>query len=108
MTFPSKGSENEDRPLFTIGVVAEMIGVTPATLRIWERKGLVSPLRRGKNRSYSRADLVRLQTIRRLLQERGMNIAGVRAVLENPPCWELKDCGEEKESCPVYLRLGGE
>ncbi len=81
-----------------------MIGVTPATLRIWEKKGLVSPSRRGKNRSYSYRDLERLREIKRLLGEKRMNIAGVRTVLDRKRCWDLKRCGDQRATCPVYRR----
>ncbi len=104
MTLLGENSGSDGQPLFTIGVVAEMIGVTPATLRIWERKGLVAPSRRGKNRCYSHRDLERLREIRRLLADRGMNIVGAKAVLERKQCWELKRCGARREKCPVYLR----
>jgi len=92
------------QPLFTIGVVAEIIGVTPTTLRLWEKKGLINPSRRGKNRCYSRRDLELLREIRRLLGEKRLNIAGVRAVLDRRRCWDIKKCGPRKRSCPVYTR----
>jgi MerR family transcriptional regulator, heat shock protein HspR len=104
MTLADKRDNDDVQPLFTIGVVAEMIGVTPATLRIWEKKRLVSPSRRGKNRCYSYRDLERLKEIRHLLGERKMNIVGARAVLDRQRCWELKRCGARKETCPVYTR----
>lgn len=103
MTLPGKRSGDDGQPLFTIGVVAEMIGVTPATLRLWEKKGLISPARRGKNRSYSYRDLERLKEIKLLLGEQRLNIAGVRAALDRKRCWDLKRCGPRKETCPVYI-----
>ncbi len=81
-----------------------MIGVTPATLRLWEKKGLIAPARRGKNRSYSYLDLERLREIKHLLGKRKLNIAGVRATLDRKRCWDIKRCGPEKEDCPVYIR----
>ncbi len=104
MSLPGKKKENNRRPLFTIGVVAEMVGVTAATLRLWEKKGLVAPARRGKNRCYSYRDLERLKEIQRLLGVEKMNIAGVRAALARKRCWDIKKCGPRKESCPVYTR----
>ena len=92
-----------NRPLFTIGIVADIIGVTQTTLRIWEKKGLITPQRLGKNRYYSYCDLERLKKIRHLLQEERMNIAGVRSILNREECWELKQCGPLKDECPVYL-----
>lgn len=56
--------EDKDRPLYMISVAAELAGVHPQTLRIYEQKGLVSPQRtRGNTRMYSQADIERLQLI---------------------------------------------
>lgn len=88
---------------YPIGVVAEIIGVCARTLRLWEKKGLILPQRRGKNRYYSQADLDRLKYIKHLLEEENLNTYGVKKILEKIACWELKDCPEErKERCPVF------
>ncbi len=72
----------EDRGVYIISVAAELVGVHPQTLRIYERKGLLSPSRTsGNSRRYSQADIRRLQTILRLTQE-GVNLAGVQMVLD--------------------------
>ena len=93
---------NDMQPLFTIGIVAEMIGVTRATLRIWEKKELIKPQRLGKNRYYSYCDLDKLKKIHRLLRERRMNIVGVKAILAREECWDIKKCGNQKEVCEVF------
>lgn len=104
MELPARRSNDDRRRPLPIGVTAATIGITPATLRLWEKKGLVSPARRGKNRCYSHPDLERLKEIKRLLGERRMNIAGARAILDQSRCWDVKSCGERKETCPVYIR----
>ncbi len=96
-------AENYNQPLFTIGIVADMIGVTQTTLRIWEKKELIKPGRLGKNRYYSYCDLDRLKQIHHLLQEKRMNIVGVKNVLDREECWEIKKCGDLKDTCEVYL-----
>lgn len=101
-------AENYNQPLFAIGIVAGMIGVTQTTLRIWEKKGLIKPRRLGKNRYYSYCDLDRLKTIRHLLQESRMNIVGVKSVLNREECWKIKKCGDLKDTCQVYLAQMGE
>ena len=74
--------EDKDRPLYMIGVAAELAGVHPQTLRIYEQKGLVSPQRtRGNTRMYSQADIERLQLINELTDE-GINLAGVIRILD--------------------------
>jgi MerR family transcriptional regulator, heat shock protein HspR len=71
-----------DRPRYMIGVAAELVGMHPQTLRMYEAKGLVRPRRTpGGTRLYSDADLERLQTIQRLTTELGLNLAGVEHVL---------------------------
>ena len=74
--------EDKDRPLYMISVAAELGGVHPQTLRIYEQKGLVSPQRtRGNTRMYSQADIERLQLINELTDE-GINLAGVIRILD--------------------------
>jgi MerR family transcriptional regulator, heat shock protein HspR len=76
-------SETDDRAVYVISVAAELAGVHPQTLRIYERKGLVQPKRTpGNSRRYSARDVARLRMIQRLTQEEGMNLAGVRMMLE--------------------------
>lgn len=71
-----------DEPVYTIGVVARLLGISPQTLRVFEREGLVAPSRTDANiRLYSQNELVVLQRICELVKTEGVNIAGVRAVL---------------------------
>jgi MerR family transcriptional regulator/heat shock protein HspR len=70
------------RAVFVISVAAELAGVHPQTLRIYERKGLLDPARTGGgSRRYSEIDIARLQRIQELTNE-GLNLAGVKRVLE--------------------------
>ena len=72
-----------DRPRYMISVAAELVGMHPQTLRIYEQKGLVRPRRTsGNTRLYSERDLERLRLIQRLTTELGLNLAGVERVLE--------------------------
>jgi len=69
-------------PRYMISVAAELVGMHPQTLRIYEQKGLVRPGRTpGGTRLYSDRDLERLREIQRLTTELGLNLAGVRRVL---------------------------
>ena len=71
-----------DRPRYMISVAADIVGVHPQTLRIYENKGLVRPQRTpGGTRLYSEADIERLRIIQRLTTELGLNLAGVELVL---------------------------
>jgi MerR family transcriptional regulator/heat shock protein HspR len=72
----------QDRPRYMISVAAELVGMHPQTLRIYESKGLVRPRRTpGNTRLYSEADLERLRLIQRLTTELGLNLAGVETVI---------------------------
>jgi MerR family transcriptional regulator/heat shock protein HspR len=72
----------EDRPRYMISIAAEIVGMHPQTLRMYEAKGLVRPGRTpGNTRLYSDADLERLRLIQRLTGELGLNLAGVETVL---------------------------
>jgi MerR family transcriptional regulator, heat shock protein HspR len=72
-----------DAPVYVISVAAEMSELHPQTLRAYERDGLLEPARTpGGTRRYSRRDVERLRLIRRLTQDEGLNLAGVRLVLE--------------------------
>jgi MerR family transcriptional regulator/heat shock protein HspR len=69
------------RAVFVISVAAELAGMHPQTLRIYERKGLIDPFRTpGGTRRYSREDIERLQLIQELTSK-GLNLEGVRRVL---------------------------
>lgn len=71
-----------DRPLYMISVAAELAGVHPQTLRIYERKQLISPQRSpGGTRLYSQADVDRLCLIQQLTQDEGVNLAGVERII---------------------------
>ena len=71
-----------DRAVYVISVAAELTGVHPQTLRVYERRGLVAPARTGgMSRRYSDADIERIQLIQDLTNE-GLNLAGVKRVLE--------------------------
>jgi MerR family transcriptional regulator/heat shock protein HspR len=73
---------DHERPRYMISIAAELVGMHPQTLRIYESKGLVRPGRTpGGTRLYSERDLERLKLIQRLTTELGLNLAGVARVL---------------------------
>ena len=75
-------TQDYERPRYMISVAAELVGMHPQTLRIYESKGLVRPGRTpGGTRLYSEHDLDRLRLIQRLTTELGLNLAGVARVI---------------------------
>jgi len=75
--------DGDDRAVYIISVAAELAGVHPQTLRIYERKGLLRPKRtQGNTRRYSDADVELLRAIQSLTQDEGVNLAGVKRIME--------------------------
>lgn len=106
---------NTDRhyPLYTIGVVAEMLGIHPETIRVWEAAGVVEPpQRRSGKRFYSENDVKRLRFIRKLAGE-GLTQRAIIYYLRLYPCWKTPDCagclhssGENSSSKPCWQEEG--
>jgi MerR family transcriptional regulator/heat shock protein HspR len=73
----------DDSPVYVISVAAELSGLHPQTLRTYDRIGLVSPGRTsGRGRRYSMRDIVLLREIQRLSQDEGINLAGIKQILD--------------------------
>ena len=90
--------DGRDKPLYMISVAAELTGMHPQTLRVYESKGLVNPKRSGGNtRLYSQSDIERLELINQLTDE-GINLAGVVRILA------MKERAEERERENEKLR----
>lgn len=71
-----------EEPLYVISVAARLADVHPQTLRIYERKGLLTPARVRNRRRYSEADIEQCRLIQELTQEMGVNLAGVKMILD--------------------------
>ncbi len=75
-------TNDREKPLFMISVVAEMLDIHPQTLRLYEREGLVVPKRTdGNTRLYSQDDIDKLRRVLSLTRELGVNLAGVEVIL---------------------------
>jgi MerR family transcriptional regulator/heat shock protein HspR len=99
------------RPVYVISIAASLAGCHPRTLRIYEEEGLVDPVRTDSNiRLYSDEDLQRVRIIRYLTQQRGVNLAGVKMLLQFRDAAEmlreLADAIEETntESAPPTMK----
>lgn len=74
---------SDDHPAFTISTIASMLEIHPQTLRLYERRGFVTPARsKGNNRMYSWRDVQTIRLIVYLTRERGVNLAAVEVVLD--------------------------
>lgn len=93
-----RGGRDRNKPLYMISVAAELTGMHPQTLRVYEQKGLVTPGRsRGNTRLYSQSDIERLNLISKLTDE-GINLAGVVRILD------MKERAEQREAEMEKLR----
>jgi len=94
--------DDNERALYIISVAAELAGVHPQTLRIYERKGLIEPKRtEGRSRRYSDRDIELLQHIQELTNE-GVGLAGVKRILELEAA--LDDAAAEIERLRAQVR----
>lgn len=91
---------NENKGIYSIGTVSEIIGEHPETLRVWEKNDLIKPERQNTQRKYSNNDFKRLKFIKYLIHNKGLNIAGVNQVIGMYPCWVNFECigGLQKNS----------
>jgi len=95
---------DKGRPVYTIGTAAEILGVHPRTLRLYEEGGLIRPARKHNRRFYSSHDLQWITCIRYLLHHKGLNQEGLRRLLALIPCWEIRGCpAEAKAQCPARI-----
>jgi MerR family transcriptional regulator/heat shock protein HspR len=106
-------SVDPDAPIFVISVAAQLAGMHPQTLRQYDRLGLVSPGRAaGRGRRYSARDVASLREVQRLSQEEGVNLAGIKRILdleyENRALRaQLERVSEDLELLRTRLRAGG-
>jgi MerR family transcriptional regulator/heat shock protein HspR len=94
------------KPLYMIGVVAEMVGVHPQTLRFYEKKGLLRPSRtEGRTRMYSAEDVDELARLLRLTRDLGVNLAGVEIIIRMRR--RMVDMQKQIDDLVTYLRESG-
>ena len=94
------------RPLYMIGVVAEMLNVHPQTLRFYEKKGLLRPSRTvGRTRMYSAEDVEELARLLRLTRDLGVNLAGVEIIIKMRR--RMIDMQKQIEDLLAYVRDDG-
>src|SRR6185503_20517262 len=94
------------RPLYMIGVVAEMLNVHPQTLRFYEKKGLLRPSRTvGRTRMYSAEDVEEIARLLRLTRDMGVNLAGAEIVLKIRR--RMIDMQKQIEDLVSYVRESG-
>jgi MerR family transcriptional regulator/heat shock protein HspR len=100
----NQGSQNRDFACFVISVAARLLEVHPQTLRYYERAGLLRPSRsKGNIRLYSPADIERARQIKRLIDDLGVNLAGVEVILRLTH--RLREIEQELEELKARRRV---
>ena len=101
-------NNNEDsdtnRPLFTLGIAAQLSDIPAHSIRQYIDRGLLIPFKLDSNRHlFSQSDIKRLKHIHVLVHEKGLNFAGIRAVMAMMPCWAIRQCSDDdRQSCNAY------
>lgn len=95
---------DELRPILRIGAVAELLEVHPRTLRLYEQRGLVKPVRSRGQRKYTPNDVRWLRCLRSMVHEEGYSLPGIAKLLQLAPCWEIKNCPPEvRDACEAKV-----
>jgi MerR family transcriptional regulator/heat shock protein HspR len=92
------------RPVYTLGIASELSGIPSHSIRQYIDRGLLIPFKLDSKRHlFSSSDIKRLQTIHFLIKERGLNFAGIRAMMAMVPCWAIRPCSEsDRRECKAY------
>jgi MerR family transcriptional regulator, heat shock protein HspR len=91
-------------PAYTLSSTSTLSGIPVHSIRQYIERGLIIPFKKKSNRNlFSQVDILRLKYIHNLLNEDGLNIAGIRKLLAIIPCWAIRECSsEERETCQAY------
>src|SRR5450759_718490 len=92
-------------PVYTLSTTSSLSGIPVHSIRQYIDKGLIIPFKKESNRNlFSQVDILRLKYINNLLNEGGLNIAGIRALLALILCWVITECSlADREKCQAYL-----
>lgn len=89
---------------YTIGITAKMVGVSVQLLRVYEREAFIIPEKTESGRRlYSDLEVTKALCIRKMINETGINYAGIRRLMALLPCWKIRDCTQQDRSvCSAY------
>jgi MerR family transcriptional regulator/heat shock protein HspR len=95
---------SDTTPVYTLGTISDLSGIPVHSIRQYVDKGLIIPFKKESGRHlFSKIDLLRLKYIQKLLEEDGLNIAGIRAIFSLIPCWAIRNCSDtERKDCHAY------
>ena len=92
-------------PVYTLSVTSNLSGIPVHSIRQYIDKGLMIPFKKESSRNlFSQVDILRLKYIHRLLENDGLNIAGIKTLLSLIPCWAIRRCSDEdRTKCQAYI-----
>ena len=98
-------SVSSTTPVYTLSITAVLSGIPVHSIRQYIDRGLIIPFKKKSNRNlFSQVDILRLKFIHKLLEQDGLNIAGIRTLLSIMPCWAIRNCSvAEREKCQAYF-----
>ncbi|MCX6136833.1 MAG: MerR family transcriptional regulator [Ignavibacteriales bacterium] len=104
----SRTSDQQHDPVYSIGTVARMLKVSVHLLRLYEREGLILPIRsEGRQRLYSASDVSRLGCIISAIRDQKMSIASIQKIQSLIPCWKIRNCREkDRIVCAAFSTAG--
>jgi MerR family transcriptional regulator/heat shock protein HspR len=93
-----------DTPMISIGTAAQLLGVSVHTLRMYEREGLIIPVKKdSKHRLYSHGDINRVKCIRNAINKMKFSIESIKSIYSMIPCWTIINCSDEhRKTCKAY------
>ena len=95
---------DDNLPIYIISSAADVLGVHPRTLHLYEEKGLIAPARKGNRRFYSANDLQWIRTVRHLIHQGGLNLEGLRRLLALTALLEFQDAPPEIQAqCGAFV-----
>ena len=96
--------ETDFSPVYTIGITSELTETSVHALRMYEKRGIILPyVTKTNRRLFSKSDVERIKCIRKHLDEDGLNIAGIKALLATIPCWLIKPCSKTSQQiCDAF------
>ena len=97
-------SVEKNTPVFTLSVISKLSGIPATSIRQYIDKGLIIPYKKVSGRHlFSKEDVYRLECIQEQLNQRGLNIAGIKALFAHIPCWAIRKCSNvERQDCEGY------
>ncbi|MFV0437145.1 MAG: MerR family transcriptional regulator [Desulfopila sp.] len=97
----------DDKAVFTIGMVASMLKIHPRTIRNYEAKGLLRPVRKGAWRYYTMRDVRWIVCLREMIHTHGISLNAVIKLLKYTPCWNIVDCPfDKRQRCTTFFSNG--